>query len=431
MATFTRYVRDVCTVFESAFTLRISRNVRRRALTANSEPEHSGVKDLRVKSSANEAVFDRSVSQKHGGVFRAPGLQFSPTAPQTTAGDETTTASKLINHVNGLYYEKALPGDKRLSRLVNLARFKKLREQQGKIVLEGRRLISDALEVGALPQTVFFSSVERLQELPLNKLTQASLIKAKLEDIRIWSDLGTTQDLIAILKRPEGSQMQFSEKYGKALPLTLICDNMRDPGNLGTTLRCAAAAGCSSVLLTKGCVDIWEPKVLRIAMGAHFHLPIIPNLTWSDIQSRLPANTTVHVADNCKDLTHKPEISAASLQQKKASEYGWVNSRSNLKQMHYEDDFTDNEDYIQDMCKQSKPDLETQPYHFNWACRHTAIVIGGETHGLSHEALRLAGQTGGKKLLIPMVHGMESLNSAMAASVLLFEGRRQLMLVSK
>lgn len=81
-------------------------------------------------------------------------------------------------------------------RLIHLAHSKKLREQQGKILLEGRRLISEALEAGASPLTVFFSALERLQELPVNKLAQASLVKVKLEDVRIWPDLEAEVDMI-------------------------------------------------------------------------------------------------------------------------------------------------------------------------------------------------------------------------------------------
>ena len=54
----------------------------------------------------------------------------------------------------------------------------------------------------------------------------------------------------------------------------LILDGVRDPGNLGTVLRTAAAAGVQAVLLAPGCADAWSPKVLRAGMGAHFRLPI-------------------------------------------------------------------------------------------------------------------------------------------------------------
>ncbi|XP_036444909.1 rRNA methyltransferase 3B, mitochondrial [Colossoma macropomum] len=434
MATLMRYVGGVCTGLEPTWTVRISRYVRRSPLSVRPESESSGLQDLRVKSRDSVPVneTERSVGQKHGDEARAASLHFTHSHPQKTESREATFPSRFsrLNQIDGLRYEKAQPGDKRLSRLVNLAHSKKLREQQGKILLEGRRLISEALDAGASPQNIFFTTVERLQELPLNKLAQAGLIRVKPEDMRIWSDVDTPQDLIAVFKRPEVSQMQFSEeKFGKALPLTLICDNVRDPGYLGTALHCAAAAGCHSVLLTKGCVDIWEPKVLCVAMGAHFHLPIIPSLTWTDIQTHLSANTTVHVADNCRGTTKEPEFSAAPQQQKKARDYGWVSSRHNSWKMHYEDDFSYGEDYEKD--RSTRPVLETQPYHIRWAGRHTAVVIGGETHGLSREALQLAGQTGGRRLLIPMVHGVDSLNSAMATSVLLFEGRRQLMHVTE
>lgn len=81
-------------------------------------------------------------------------------------------------------------------RLVSVARSRTYREHQGKILLEGRRLICDALEAGASPQTVFFSSVNRLQELPLDKLRRAKLIKVEFDSIKTWSDLVAPQGII-------------------------------------------------------------------------------------------------------------------------------------------------------------------------------------------------------------------------------------------
>lgn len=77
-----------------------------------------------------------------------------------------------------------------------MARSRTFREHQNKILLEGRRLICDALDAGALPQTVFFSMVDRLKELPLDKLRRASLVKVKFEDIKAWSDVVAPQGVI-------------------------------------------------------------------------------------------------------------------------------------------------------------------------------------------------------------------------------------------
>lgn len=81
-------------------------------------------------------------------------------------------------------------------RLVSVARSRTFREHQGKVLLEGRRLICDALDAGANPQLVFFSTVDRLRELPLEKLKRATLVKVKFEDIKIWSDLVAPQGVI-------------------------------------------------------------------------------------------------------------------------------------------------------------------------------------------------------------------------------------------
>lgn len=80
--------------------------------------------------------------------------------------------------------------------MVNIARSKKIREQQGKVVLEGKHLISSALDAGAIVQTVYFSSADALRELPLNKLRHTSIVKVRMEDPKVWSDLDTSQDII-------------------------------------------------------------------------------------------------------------------------------------------------------------------------------------------------------------------------------------------
>ncbi|XP_070826745.1 rRNA methyltransferase 3A, mitochondrial [Chaetodon trifascialis] len=348
---------------------------------------------------------------------------------QSAVKDAYVTVSKDLT--DGLRFERAFPGDKRLAKLVSVARSRTFREHQGKILLEGRRLICDALDAGAIPQMVFFSTVDRLRELPLDKLKRATLVKVKFEDIKIWSDLVAPQGVIAIFSRPDPSRLYFANR-GHSVLLSLICDNIRDPGNLGTILRCAAAAGCHNVLLTKGCVDAWEPKVLRAAMGAHFRLPIYPSLGWNDVEKHLPKPVTVHVADSScgADTSREANDSQVNESHKssKAGDYGWVSARPNPNKMRYEEYDSDSEsDSDSELQGLSLPQVDTKLYHESWAQSPTALVIGGETHGLSLEAVQLAEKTAGHRLFIPVVPNMDSLNSAMAASILLFEGRKQLL----
>ncbi|XP_036624037.1 rRNA methyltransferase 3, mitochondrial [Trichosurus vulpecula] len=323
----------------------------------------------------------------------------------------------------GLRYERAQPGDRRLSKVMTIVKSRTFRDKQGKILLEGRRLIADALKAGAVPQTVFFSRLEYVKELPVEKLKGVSLIKVKFDDIKEWSDLVTPQGIIGIFAKPDHVKMKYPEtQLQHSLPLLLICDNLRDPGNLGTILRSAAGAGCCKVLLTKGCVDAWEPKVLRAGMGAHFQVPIISNLEWEAVPNYLPSDTRVHVADNCGLQGHAQRSG-------EASDQGWVCDRRFQKHRKYEE--------VEDLEEEAElasswiPELEVQSYDTAWTDAPAAVVIGGETHGVSLESLQLAESTGGRRLLIPIVPGVDSLNSAMAASILLFEGRRQLRLLQE
>lgn len=145
--------------------------------------------------------------------------------------------------------------------------------------------------------------------------------------------------------------------------LMLILDRVRDPGNLGTILRTALAAGVEQVLLAPGTVDVTSPKVVRAAMGAHLRLPIAV-CTWE-----LIAVATAHC-----------DVWLASAQ-------GEV--------------------------------LYTE---VDWR-RPVALIIGGEASGAGEQAYTLARG----EVYIPMSPGVESLNTAVATAVLLFEVVRQRM----
>ncbi|HLU08834.1 MAG TPA: RNA methyltransferase, partial [Oceanobacillus sp.] len=140
-----------------------------------------------------------------------------------------------------------------------------------------------------------------------------------------------------------------------------ILDNLRDPGNMGTILRTAAAAGVEVVLLSPGSVDAYNPKVLRGGMGAHFRIPVL-EASWT------------RIAVYCRDLTV----------------------------------------YLADM--QGDVTYDAADWQQAWA-----LIIGSEAHGESEEASALARQ----RVYIPMVSETESLNAAVAAGIILFEAARQ------
>jgi len=174
--------------------------------------------------------------------------------------------------------------------------------------------------------------------------------------LRHASDTQTPQGILAVLA-------------ARTLPLPVspdfvfIPDGVRDLGNLGSMLRSAAAAGVDTVILPPEGVDIYSPKVVRAAMGAHFRLPIA-SLDWVEIS----------------DLVRR------------------VNLRVYLA------DAGAGEPYSH--CDLSSP---------------LALIVGGEAEGAGESANSLAHV----RLHIPMASGVESLNAAAAAAVLLFEIARQ------
>ncbi len=158
----------------------------------------------------------------------------------------------------------------------------KERQEAGAFVAEGVRLIEEALAAGWPFRFVLFAEEvnERGQAL-LAKLEAAGVEaeEAAPHLLDSLSNTGNTQGILAVLDLPTPNLPPAT--YG----FVLIPDQIRDPGNLGTLLRTAAAAGVQAVFLPPETTDAFAPKVVRAGMGAHFRLPILP-LTWDDIRAR-------------------------------------------------------------------------------------------------------------------------------------------------
>lgn len=237
------------------------------------------------------------------------------------------------------------------------------REQAGLFVIEGVRLAEEALAAEWSANLVLFS--QSLSDRGRTLLEGFRAAGAEVEEVTpnlldAVADTDTTQGILAVLparRLPLPADLSF----------IVIADAIRDPGNLGTLLRTAAAAGVQAVLCAPGTVDAFAPKVLRAGMGAHFRVPV-QELNWDEIRAV------------CKD---RPESSALNLIIAEAAQGAplWLqNFRTPL-----------------------------------------ALIVGGEAEGASPAARQIADSL----VTIPMPGKSESLNAAVAASILLFEVVRQ------
>lgn len=177
------------------------------------------------------------------------------------------------------------------------------------------------------------------------------------------SDTKTPQGVISVVATADGTE----DLTKRSDPLILVLDQISDPGNLGTMIRTGEAAGADALLLSPGCADPYQPKVVRGAMGALYRVPVITTADTAELTERLR------------------ELQAAGVR-------------------IYGTDLRANRPY-------DEPDLT----------KGTAFIIGNESHGVSGELLELCDE----RLIIPMSGQVESLNAAIAASVLLFEAARQ------
>lgn len=250
----------------------------------------------------------------------------------------TSTSNSKVKHVRRLQQDR------------------RYREREQAYVVEGMRWLEEASAVYSDEAELFFTEAwcEDAQCKALLNRFKRPARKVDETVLSAMSDVPSPQGVIAVLPiRPLPLP---------SLPdLLLVLDGMQMPGNLGTVLRTAGAAGVGGVLLAPGCVDAYNPKVLRGAMGAHLRLPIA-GVTWQEI-GELTKGTTVWLADAEGRVP-----------------------------------YTD----------------------VNWRRRAT-LIVGSEAHGGGPEARELAQDV----VYIPMHANTESLNASMAAGVILFEAARQ------
>lgn len=236
---------------------------------------------------------------------------------------------------------------------------RKARQEARLWCLEGVRLLEEALDAHLQPLFALYAS-ERLT----NPRTAALL--ARLRSQQVVCEEVRAQVLDAASATTTSAGIMAVAPWPQPLPvaadgLVLILDGLSDPGNLGTVLRTALAAGCAGVLLAPGSVDEYNPKVVRSAMGAHFRLPLRRLETWQEAAA-LVADRRIWLADAHGEML-----------------YDAVDWRT-----------------------------------------PAALIIGSEAAGASAEARRLAVGT----VKIPIAQA-ESLNAAAAAAVFCFEAARQ------
>jgi TrmH family RNA methyltransferase len=235
---------------------------------------------------------------------------------------------------------------------------RKARQTERAFLVEGRRLVEESAQHGLIRLLLAREDVPQAWVEGLG-VDPRRVRRVRADVFDAASEVEHAQGVAAACEMPSRSVQEGDLTAEGAF--VLILDRVRDPGNLGTALRAAAAAGVRTVLVTHGTADPFAPKVVRAGMGAHFRLTI---------GSATPALLAALGAAG-RDIVHA-EAGAGVV---------------------YSD----------------------VPWH-----AVGALVVGGETEALSPELREIV--TGATA--IPMRAGMESLNAAVAASVLLFEVQR-------
>lgn len=205
-------------------------------------------------------------------------------------------------------------------------------------------------------------STEALREQAIIKLKDCGYEVVSQEVFSKMSDTQTPQGVLCVLRQARYTISDILQK--EEAPLFLVLENLQDPGNLGTIMRTGEGAGISGVIMSRETVDIHNPKTIRATMGSVYRVPFL-------------------YVDDLHETIRKMKAEGVSIY------------AAHLKGVQNYDE-----------CDYKKP---------------TAFLIGNEGNGLTDATAALADTY----IRIPMEGRLESLNAAVAAAILMYEGARQ------
>lgn len=239
---------------------------------------------------------------------------------------------------------------------------KKYREQEKKYIIEGIKLIEEAVEEKAKIDTIVVCEDcvkdGTIEQKLLYEIAKYNCIYVSEKVFSAVTEVTNPQGILAVIKKEnEEESIDYNQD------IILVLDGIQDPGNLGTILRTVDSVGLSQIIISRKTADAYNPKVVRSTMGAIFRVKII---------------VVEDIAKTLKEMKkHKFKIVATSLK-------------------------TDKSIYDVDYYKK-------------------VIVIGNEANGVSEEVIEISDI----KAKIPMLGKTESLNASVATSVILYEYVRQ------
>jgi len=237
------------------------------------------------------------------------------------------------------------------------------RRKAGRFIVEGPQGVRSALSAGVVIHEMYVDDNARAGIFDVIDEAYEAGVEIVTAMPHVLAAMGETdhpQGVIAVCSLLD--TFTLADVLETAAPIVIL-DQVADPGNVGTIIRTADAVGAAGVLLTPGCADIHNGKVVRATAGSLFHVPVVSDLPMADIIAG------VHDAGRA--------LAVAT----------W-----------------DGEEGLFEAADS------------RMVCHRTCWVIGSEAHGVGHEAREAADIT----VRIPMAEGIESLNAGVSASVVLY-----------